>query len=217
MKNKKALRDLILIALLFVILIFGAVKLYDVLSAQVESQTLDALESAAPAVTVAPAETSEAAAQPTAKPAEVAGPMPKANLARVFTVYEDSGEAVSLIDMRGKPTVVNFFASWCGPCKMEMPHFDEAFKTYGEEINFMMVNLCAYGNDTKENGKKLVAEGGWTFPVYFDTEGEAVTAYNVRSMPTTIFVSADGELVSTRIGMLTQSALQSEIDKLLAR
>ena len=143
--------------------------------------------------------------------------MPRANLAKNFTVYTDGGDAAQLIDMRGKPTVVNFFASWCGPCKMEMPHFEEAYLAHGDTINFMMVNLCAYGNDTKENAKKLVADGGWTFPVYFDTEGEATVAYSVRSMPTTIFVSADGELVQKRIGALTKEQLQAEIDALLAR
>ena len=63
--------------------------------------------------------------------AEVAGPQPKADLAPVFTAYTEDGEAVRLSDLRGKPAVVNFFASWCGPCRSEMPHFDEAYRTYG--------------------------------------------------------------------------------------
>jgi len=225
-KNRDKRIGLIVILVLLAALMIGGTMLYNALMdsammPQVRTQPVEPAETAAdeadenamPAVTVAPAVTG--AVQE--KPAEAAGPKPMANLAKVFNVYTDAGEKVNLIDMRGKPTVVNFFASWCGPCKMEMPHFEEAYKTYGEEINFMMVNLCAYGNDTKENGKALVAEGGWTFPVYFDTEGEAVVAYSVRSMPTTIFVSADGELVTKRIGMLTKEQLQSDIDNLLAK
>ena len=223
---------LIVIAVLLVVLLAGGTLLYNALmdAAMAPKTRTEPIEQplaeqnaavkenpqlSVTAVPVQQAKESEKAEEK--KPAEAAGPQPKANLASVFSVYTDAGEKVSLIDMRGKPTVVNFFASWCGPCKMEMPHFEEAYKTYGDTVNFMMVNLCAYGNDTKENAKALVAEGGWTFPVYFDTEGEAVMAYNVRSMPTTIFVSADGELVQKRIGMLTKEQLQSDMDNLLAR
>ena len=216
-KNRKT--GLIVTALLLIVFLAGATVLYNAL-------TQDALQPAqrqeagapaatsAPAVTVAPAEKQEEAAP---RKAEVAGPMPKQNLAAVFTVYGDDGTAVRLGDMRGKPTVVNFFASWCGPCQMEMPHFDEAYKAYGEEINFMMVNLCAFGNDTKEKAKAMVENGGWSFPVYFDTEGDAALKYNVRSMPTTIFVSADGELMQTRIGMMSAAQLESDIGALMRK
>ena len=133
------------------------------------------------------------------------------NMAPNFTSYDDAGNPVALKDMRGKPVVVNFFASWCGPCKMEMPYFDELYHQYGDQVTFMMVNLCAFGNDTKENGKKLVADGGWTFPVYFDTDGDAALKYAIRSMPTTVFVSADGELKGRHTGVISRDALEKTI------
>lgn len=204
---KKKLGIGILIAV-FVLLMAGAAALY---------ARLTQTQAAQPIVTqtpITPAPTAQAVE--TDAPREVAGPMPKADLAPVFTVYADDGTAVRLSDMRGKPTIVNFFASWCGPCRSEMPHFDEAYKAYGEEITFMMVDLCAFGNDRKEDAKALVEQGGWTFPVYFDTEGEAATAYAVRSMPTTIFLTADGVLAGKRIGALSQAQLQQEIDNLLS-
>ena len=210
-RNKKT--GLIVTVVLLVVLLAGGTALYNTLLGSVETAEIAAPATEAPAVTVAP-QTAGAAKD---KPAEVAGPMPLANLAKDFTAYTDDGAPARLIEKRGRPVVVNFFASWCGPCKMEMPYFDEAAKTYAGQIEFMMVNLCAYGNDTKENAKKLVADGGWTFPVYFDTDGSAVTAYNVRSMPTTIFVSADGELVGQQIGAMSAAQLQAEIDKLLAK
>lgn len=204
---KKKLGIWILIAA-FVLLMAGAAALYAQLT-----QT----QAAQPAVTAAPTALPQAEDETDApREPEVAGPMPKANLAPVFTVYADDGTAVRLGDMRGKPTIVNFFASWCGPCRSEMPHFDEAYKAYGDEITFMMVDLCAFGNDRREDAKALVGQGGWTFPVYFDTEGEAATAYAVRSMPTTLFLTADGVLAGKRIGALSQEQLQQEIDKLLA-
>ena len=209
-RNKKT--GLIVVLVLMIALLAGGTVLYNNLLGAVETQTVTQATQA-PVVTVAPQE--NAAAEK--KTAEVAGPKPRANLAKDFTAYTDDGAPVRLIEKRGKPVVVNFFASWCGPCKMEMPHFDEAAKAYAGQIEFMMVDLCAYGNDTKENAKKLIADGGWTFPVYFDTDGSAVMAYNVRSMPTTIFVSADGELVGQQIGAMTAAQLQAQIDKLLVK
>ena len=117
--------------------------------------------------------------------------------------------------MRGKPVVVNFFASWCGPCRMEMPYFDECYARYGDQVTFMMVNLCAFGNDTKENGKQMVESGGWTFPVYFDSDGEAATRYAIRAMPTTIFVSAGGELKGRHTGMMDKETLEKTIQAMI--
>ena len=161
--------------------------------------------------------TTEPTAAPTAEPtaeagkqAEVMGPV-RRSMAPDFTCYDDAGNAVALSDMRGKPVVVNFFASWCGPCKMEMPYFDECYAKYGDRVTFMMVNLCAFGNDTKENGKQMVESGGWTFPVYFDTDGEAATTYAIRAMPTTIFVSAEGELKGRHTGMMDRETLEKTV------
>lgn len=216
---KKKLGIGILIAV-FVLLMAGAAALYARLTQTQAAQPIVTQTPITPAPTTrmdeTDAPTSTAKTAETDAPREVAGPMPKADLAPVFTVYADDGTAVRLSDMRGKPTIVNFFASWCGPCRSEMPHFDEAYKAYGEEITFMMVDLCAFGNDRKEDAKALVEQGGWTFPVYFDTEGEAATAYAVRSMPTTIFLTADGVLAGKRIGALSQAQLQQEIDNLLS-
>ena len=200
---------IVLLAAALVLLLAGAGVLYDRLTRETPAPQADA----APAVTLEPQASATTAAP---KQAEVAGPQPKANLAPVFTAYTEEGEAVRLIDLRGKPAVVNFFASWCGPCRSEMPHFDEAYRTYGEEISFLMVDLCAFGNDTVADAKALVESGGWTFPVCYDKQGEAVTAYGIRSMPTTIFLTADGVLAGKRIGAMTREQLWQEIDALLS-
>lgn len=165
------------------------------------------VETPTPLPTAAP--TAEAAKQ-----AEVMGPV-RRSMAPEFTCYDDAGNAVALSDMRGKPVVVNFFASWCGPCKMEMPYFDECYAKYGDRVTFMMVNLCAFGNDTKENGKQMVESGGWTFPVYFDTDGEAATTYAIRAMPTTIFVSAEGELKGRHTGMMDRETLEKTVQAMI--
>ncbi|MBP3427576.1 MAG: redoxin domain-containing protein [Clostridia bacterium] len=173
---------------------------------------------AAPAATPVPQETAAPeAAEPAATevPVGAIGPVFK-NMAKDFTAYDDAGNPVSLKDFRGKPVVVNFFASWCGPCKMEMPDFEDCYKEYGDKVQFLMVNLCAFGNDTKEAGKALVAQGGYTFPVLFDTDGDAALTYSIRSMPTTIFVSADGELKGQRIGMIDRDTLYRTVQAMIA-
>lgn len=232
MENKKSKLGLIVLCVLLVGLIAAGTVVYPKLTAQVEQEQAAATteapaatgitaETEAPSVTLQPAaqpeeDKTEKTAEKTAeKPAEVFGPVMK-NMAKNFTAYDDAGNPVTLRDMRGKPTVVNFFASWCGPCKMEMPYFETCYLEYGEQVNFMMVNLCAFGNDTKENGKKLVEEGGWTFPVYFDSDGDAAMGYAIRSMPTTIFVSADGELKGRHTGMIPEETLRRTLEAMIA-
>ncbi|MBQ4264514.1 MAG: redoxin domain-containing protein [Clostridia bacterium] len=182
-----------------------------VIEATAEPEPITALEAKDEPVIEATAEPEKTEAPK----AEVMGPVMR-NMAQDFTAYDDAGNPVSLKEMRGKPVVVNFFASWCGPCRMEMPYFDEFYHQYGDQVTFMMVNLCAFGNDTKENGKKMVEDGGWTFPVYFDSDGDAALKYAIRSMPTTIFVSAEGELKGRHTGVIPRDTLEKTIQAMIA-
>ena len=75
-----------------------------------------------------------------------------------FTVYDKDGNAVKLSDFRGKPVVVNFFASWCGPCKMEMPYFEEFYQLYGDEVEFIE------RRDALTGKRKAEVELGTLFP-----------------------------------------------------
>lgn len=217
MEEKKTGRNrLLILAAAFVLVLAAAAALYPRLSAQVDAQQQAVPSETADAADV-PAQTADAPVA-TGTPAEtekpaVAGPVQKYTAAD-FTVYDAEGQAVRLSDMRGKPVVVNFFASWCGPCKMEMPYFEECFKEYGDQVVFMMVDLCGYGNDTREAADELVAAGGYTFPVYYDTDGDAMMAYAVRSMPTTIFVSAEGELKGRQTGAMNEASLRATVEKM---
>ena len=128
-----------------------------------------------------------------------------------FTVYDADGSEVSLSDYAGTPVVLNFWASWCPPCKSEMPDFEEASKTYEGKVAFMMVNLTDGGRETVDTAKAYIEEQGYTFPIYFDTQQEAAIGYGVVSIPTTYFIDAQGGVVAYGQGALDQSALEQGI------
>ena len=125
-----------------------------------------------------------------------------------FTVENSEGEMISLSSLEGKPVVLNFWASWCPPCKSEMPDFQKAYETYGEDIQFVMVNLTDGSRETKETAKEYIDEQGYTFPVYYDVNMEAAYAYYVSAVPATYFINAEGKIVAAGRGMLDGESLE---------
>lgn len=134
------------------------------------------------------------------------------NLAPNFTVYDLEGKPVNLTDFFGKPIIVNFWASWCGPCKMEMPDFNEAYANYKDEIIFLMVNMTDGSRETVEVASSFIADNGYDFPVYYDTKYNASMTYSVTSLPTTYFINADGEAIAHARGAIDAEILQKGID-----
>ncbi len=132
-----------------------------------------------------------------------------------FTMYTEDGKEVKLSDFEGKPTILNFWATWCGPCKNEMPAIEDAYKKYGDKINFVIVNLTDGENDTVVGAASYIQAQGYTFPVYFDTKLAGATAYGVNSIPLTLFIDANGDLVTYYTGSMSEKILQSGINMLL--
>ena len=129
-----------------------------------------------------------------------------------FTVYDGEGNPVVLSDYFGKPIVLNFWASWCGPCKSEMPMFQEMYETYGEDMTFLMVNLTDGGQETVESAGGFIAEKGYTFPVYFDTDQQAAYAYYVSSIPVTYFIDEKGNLAAYGMGAMDEQSFLTGVD-----
>ena len=140
---------------------------------------------------------------------------PQAEMAPDFTVYDREGTPVKLSDLRGKPVVVNFWATWCGYCVSEMPEFQQVWEELGEDVHFMMVNQTDGITETKEEAEAHLEEAGYTFPVYFDTELSASKAYSVRSLPVTYFIDAEGKGVAYAMGAIDTEVLKQGIQMVL--
>lgn len=188
------------LALVLVVLIGGAYMLYSRLSADARPDNLSAqtpteTESQTPQGSDAPAET---------EPSKVEAPD--------FTVENADGEEVKLSDYVGKPIVLNFWASWCSPCKSEMPEFNEAWEELDGEVQFLMVNMTDGSRETVDTAKEYVEGQGFSFPVFFDTGSEAAMAYSAYSLPTTYFIDAEGYVVARAVGAIDRDTLQKGLD-----
>lgn len=148
-------------------------------------------------------------------PTETAGTEPVREQAPDFTVYDLTGNPVKLSDYFGKPIVLNFWASWCGPCKSEMPDFNEKYLELGEGVQFLMVNMTDGSRETVEIASKFIEDAGFEFPVLYDTAYEAAYTYSVYSLPTSYFIDAQGNLVAQASGAIDRDTLQKGIDMIM--
>jgi thiol-disulfide isomerase/thioredoxin len=127
-----------------------------------------------------------------------------------FTVFDENGKEVKLSDFKGKPVVINFWATWCYYCKEEMPDFNKAYKNY-PDVQFLMINATDGVQETKEKAKSYVEEEKFDFDVFYDTKLSAVNAYYVSSFPSTYFVDKNGNLVTGANGMIDYETLERGI------
>ena len=128
-----------------------------------------------------------------------------------FTLQTLDGEETSLSDYRGKPVFVNFWATWCPPCRAEMPDME---KLYGNmDIEILAVNMT----DTEKNEEAVttfVEETALTFPILMDMEGDLSSAYNVKAYPTSYLIDADGKISFIAYGAMNYNQMVQEFEKM---
>lgn len=132
-----------------------------------------------------------------------------------FTVVDAGDNEVKLSDFLGTPVVLNFWASWCPPCKAEMPDFNKVYGEIGDDVIFMMVDLVDGRRETKEKGEKHVTDMGFSFPVFYDTNGSAARAYGITAIPTTVFIDKDGCIAGSVQGSIGETDLRRRVDMIL--
>ena len=118
--------------------------------------------------------------------ATLSGPAPN------FTLQSRDGKTVSLADMKGQVVMINFWATWCGPCRQEMPHLQALYERYNS-LGFTLLGVNV--EDNPNGAKKWLEENGpVTFPVLFDPKSEVSQLYKVVAMPSTVLVGRDGTM-----------------------
>jgi len=115
-----------------------------------------------------------------------------------------------LSDYRGKTVVLNWYASWCGPCRTEMPDFEAAYQELDGELVVLALNLM----ESRSTAVNMLESVGATFPSVLDSDGAVASHYGVRGMPTTFFLDADGVIRASGTGRITDETLRLELTKL---
>jgi cytochrome c biogenesis protein CcmG/thiol:disulfide interchange protein DsbE len=129
-----------------------------------------------------------------------------------FSLTTFKGTTISLEDLRGKPVVINFWASWCPPCRIEAPLIERTWRAYKNRgLIFIGVNI----QDRKEDALNYIREFDITYPNGPDPTGEITIDYGVSGLPVTFFVSRNGEVVRRWVGAIERSVLFSSIEEIM--
>ncbi len=132
-------------------------------------------------------------------------------LAPLFTLARADGPELALEALRGWPVVLNFWATWCGPCAVEMPELQHLQDTYAGALTVVGVNT----GESRAIVQAWAAERGLTFPLVLDVTHEVASAYQLRGQPTTYLLDAEGRIVDILYGPTTFSDLSRRIEPLL--
>jgi cytochrome c biogenesis protein CcmG/thiol:disulfide interchange protein DsbE len=132
-----------------------------------------------------------------------------------FQLLGLDNQSYSLSEWTGKkPVVINYWASWCGPCKEETPDLIELSKKYGDQVVFYGLNMTMY--DDLNDVKDFVKEFDIPYPVLLDIDGTVSANYNIQVVPTTVFIDKNGKVADRVLGLISMEEIDRRIQKLLA-
>ena len=135
-------------------------------------------------------------------------------LAPDFTLTTLEGESVQLKDLRGRTVILNLWASWCPPCRAEMPALQRVSQDYPpDELMILAVNLTS--QDSKEAAAQFAQENDLTFPILLDKSGVVGALYQTSALPTTFFIAADGTIREMIVGgPISEALLRAQVNQL---
>ncbi|NTW00809.1 MAG: TlpA family protein disulfide reductase [Oscillochloris sp.] len=128
-----------------------------------------------------------------------------------FTRLE--GGKVKVSDLRGNPAVINFWATWCGPCKEEIPLLQEAYSS-NSHASFQLI---AVTEESKGEVSSFIETNGMSLPVVLDPGGQASQRYHIQGIPTTFFLDSTGVVIIRHMGTLTSGSLQVFLEQIMAK
>ncbi len=131
-----------------------------------------------------------------------------------FTLTGMDKQTYQLNGKRSKPLILNFWASWCGPCRMEAPELRKFYQKFGQQVDLYAINVTS--DDSADSAKTFVQTYELPFPVPMDMTGEVANRYRIQAFPTTYLIDRQGIVRKTIIGMIDASVLEQEVRKLLA-
>jgi cytochrome c biogenesis protein CcmG, thiol:disulfide interchange protein DsbE len=136
-------------------------------------------------------------------------------LAPDFVLLDASGQAVRLSDLRGQPVLLNMWASWCAPCKAEMPAMQRVYEVYAPR-GFTILAVNTTFQDDRSSALVFAESLGLTFPLLFDMDSEVSRQYRVMAMPTSFFIDSEGVIQRTVFGgPMSEALLRAEIEQIL--
>lgn len=216
MKNSNKL----ILGIVLIIVVLAAAGIgYKNLAKTATSETVpvaDVTEAAGDAAGDDAAATGEAADAAEAAGDETAA-APELTPAPDFACLDESGSETHLSVFIGTPVVINFWATWCPPCRNELGSFNQMYEKYGEEVQFMMVDLTDGDRETIQGVKDFIVENAYSFPVFYDTKGSGMMAYGITAVPQTFFITADGKIYGQYFGSVTEEQIESALQELTGK
>ena len=143
-------------------------------------------------------------------------PAPQAGfLAPDFSLPTLDGDEITLSELQGQAVLVNIWASWCSPCRQEMPAMERIFLEF-QDKGFTILAVNAANQDSRDEAVAFVEEFGFSFPILFDVDGFVSEQYQVRALPSSFFILPDGSIQEVVIGgPMAEALLQTRVESLL--
>jgi peroxiredoxin len=129
-----------------------------------------------------------------------------------FTLTDLDGNQVALSDLRGKNVYINFWTTWCKWCKKEMPDIEKIYQQYKDED---LIVLAVDVGEDKEKARQYIEDNDYSFRVLLDTDKQVTEAYQIRSIPVSLFIDKEGNIAHKKVGYMTEEEMKSAIHELI--